>query len=48
MTKASGLAAEKGVLLPNTLDAIDTIMSDKTFGDAGDTCVIEECLEGKN
>ena len=51
MIKASGLAAGKGVLLPNildeTLEAIDTIMLDKAFGDAGDTCIIEECLEGE-
>ena len=33
--------------LPETLNAIDTIMSDKAFGNAGDTCVIEECLVGE-
>ena len=50
VVKASGLAAGKGVLLPNnkeeTLDAVKQIMSDKSFGDAGDTCVIESFLEG--
>jgi len=48
--KASGLAAGKGVLLPITLDetiaAIREIMSDKSFGSAGDTCVIESYMTG--
>lgn len=50
VVKASGLAAGKGVLLPTSqseaLDAVDQIMSDKSFGDAGDTCVVEDFLEG--
>jgi len=50
VVKASGLAAGKGVLLPTTkqetIDAVKEIMSDKTFGDAGDTCVIESFLIG--
>jgi phosphoribosylamine--glycine ligase len=48
--KASGLAKGKGVILPSTLqeahDAIDAIMVKKIFGDAGNTVVIEERLEG--
>jgi hypothetical protein len=50
VVKASGLAAGKGVLLPTTkqetVDAVKEIMSDKTFGDAGDVCVIESFLTG--
>lgn len=50
VVKASGLAAGKGVLLPTTkqetIDAVKEIMSDKTFGDAGDVCVIESFLTG--
>lgn len=48
--KASGLAAGKGVLLPDTInDAKETlrdIMEDRVFGDAGDTVLIEERLAG--
>ncbi len=50
VVKASGLAAGKGVLIPTnkeeTLAAIDTVMSEKAFGSAGDECVIEEYLVG--
>ncbi|KAL3930956.1 MAG: hypothetical protein SGARI_004330, partial [Bacillariaceae sp.] len=50
VVKASGLAAGKGVLLPpskqETIEAVKEIMSDKAFGDAGDTCVIESFLIG--
>ena len=50
VVKASGLAAGKGVLLPTTkqetIDAVKEIMSDKAFGDAGDTCVIESFMTG--
>ena len=50
VVKASGLAAGKGVLLPETLDetiaAIHEIMSDGAFGAAGDTCVIESHMTG--
>ena len=50
VVKASGLAAGKGVLLPTTeqetIDAVHEIMSDKAFGAAGDTCVIESFLTG--
>ncbi|WPH00731.1 bifunctional purine biosynthetic protein ade1 [Acrodontium crateriforme] len=48
--KADGLAAGKGVILPQNLDeakaALKEIMLDKEFGDAGSSVVIEECLEG--
>ena len=50
VVKASGLAAGKGVLLPTTkqetVEAVKEIMSNKTFGDAGDVCVIESFLIG--
>ncbi|PRT53479.1 Bifunctional purine biosynthetic protein ADE1 [Wickerhamiella sorbophila] len=48
--KASGLAAGKGVLMPETKEeayaALEQVMKDKEFGDAGDEVVVEECLEG--
>ncbi|KAK9457193.1 phosphoribosylglycinamide synthetase [Dipodascopsis uninucleata] len=48
--KASGLAAGKGVLIPQTkqeaYDALKEIMEDRAFGSAGDEVVIEELLEG--
>lgn len=48
--KASGLAAGKGVIIPESheeaLVAIKDIMQDKSFGAAGDEVVIEEYLEG--
>lgn len=50
VVKASGLAAGKGVLIPTTkqetIDAVKEVMSDKAFGAAGDTCVIESFLTG--
>ena len=49
--KASGLAAGKGVLLPETkeeaLSGLRSIMVDRVFGDAGNEVVIEEFLEGE-
>lgn len=49
--KASGLAAGKGVLICNNaqeaLEAIETCMVDKKFGDSGDNIVIEEFMEGE-
>jgi phosphoribosylamine--glycine ligase len=49
--KASGLAAGKGVILPDTLAeaqaALHSILLDKVFGDAGDEVVIEERLSGQ-
>ncbi len=49
--KADGLAAGKGVIVAATLqealEAVDSIMCDHTFGDAGSRVVIEECLVGE-
>ena len=49
--KADGLAAGKGVVVAMTLkeahDAVDMILSDNRFGDAGARVVIEEFLEGE-
>jgi phosphoribosylamine--glycine ligase len=49
--KASGLAAGKGVILPQTTaeaeDALRFIMLDHEFGAAGDEVVIEECISGE-
>ncbi|EGW35184.1 uncharacterized protein SPAPADRAFT_58377 [Spathaspora passalidarum NRRL Y-27907] len=48
--KADGIAAGKGVLIPQTkeeaLQGLDEIMVAKNFGSAGDEIVIEEFLEG--
>lgn len=50
VVKADGLAAGKGVLICQTVkeaeDAINSIMKEKQFGDAGSTVVIEEFLNG--
>lgn len=50
VVKADGLAAGKGVLICETLkeaeEAIKSIMDNKQFGDAGNTVVIEEFLQG--
>lgn len=49
--KASGLAAGKGVMLPETLDAgfavLREMMLDGKFGDAGEEVILEERLEGE-
>ncbi|KAI8050648.1 phosphoribosylglycinamide synthetase [Gilbertella persicaria] len=49
--KASGLAAGKGVLMPENkqeaLEGLKSIMVDKEFGSAGSEVVVEECLEGQ-
>ena len=51
VVKASGLAAGKGVFVPESLEdalaAVDTIMVEGAFGDAGREVVIEECLQGE-
>ncbi len=48
--KASGLAAGKGVILPESMqaahDTLHAIMAKKEFGAAGDQVLIEERLEG--
>lgn len=49
--KADGLAAGKGVIIPQTKDearqALKDIMLTREFGDAGNSVVIEEFLEGE-
>lgn len=51
VVKADGLAAGKGVIVAETiqeaLDAIDAIMENNSFGDAGTRIVIEEFMEGE-
>lgn len=51
VVKADGLAAGKGVIVAMTLDealaAVDAIMRDRAFGQAGNQVVIEEFLEGE-
>ena len=50
VVKADGLAAGKGVIVCNrkqeALDAIQTILVKKTFGDAGSRIIIEERIDG--
>ena len=49
--KASGLAAGKGVILPETIEeakaTLRSILVDKAFGDAGDEVIVEERLVGQ-
>jgi len=51
VVKTDGLAAGKGVILCDTIDAahsaVDKMMADKTFGDAGNEIVVEEFLDGE-
>lgn len=51
VVKADGLAAGKGVIVaPNYTEAsaaIDSIMADRQFGEAGNQVVVEECLIGE-
>jgi phosphoribosylamine--glycine ligase len=51
VVKADGLSKGKGVFVCKTndeaLQAIDSIMKDKVFGNAGNQIVIEECLTGE-
>ncbi|WP_058306176.1 phosphoribosylamine--glycine ligase [Gracilibacillus massiliensis] len=51
VVKADGLAAGKGVVVAMTdheaLDAVENMLIDNKFGDAGSRVVIEEYLEGK-
>lgn len=50
VVKADGLAAGKGVVVATTeaeaLAAIDAMMADRVFGEAGAAVVLEECLTG--
>lgn len=49
--KADGLAAGKGVIVATTTEeakeAVDLIMQDRAFGEAGSKVVIEDCLQGE-
>ncbi|MEX1300489.1 MAG: phosphoribosylamine--glycine ligase [Desulfotignum sp.] len=51
VVKADGLAAGKGVIICGTMEeadqAIDDMIMEKQFGDAGSTVVVEECLQGE-
>jgi len=51
VVKADGLAAGKGVIICKNIDegytAVEQIMIDKIFNEAGDQIIIEQCLEGE-
>jgi len=51
VVKADGLAAGKGVVVAQTIDAaknaVTMMMQDKVFGDAGKKIIVEECLTGQ-
>jgi len=51
VVKADGLAQGKGVVVAQTADeakrAIDSMMQERIFGDAGNRVIVEECLEGQ-
>ena len=51
VVKADGLAAGKGVLVCHTVEeamrALDDVMTDRLFGDAGQNVVIEAFMEGE-
>lgn len=51
VVKADGLAAGKGVIVAQSVEeakaAVDLIMTEKAFGEAGNTIVIEDCLTGE-
>ncbi len=51
VVKADGLAAGKGVIVASSVkeakEAVDLIMRDKAFGEAGNRLIVEECLAGE-
>jgi len=51
VVKADGLAAGKGVVVAKTVaeakQAVDAMMREKIFGEAGNKIIVEECLEGQ-
>lgn len=51
VVKADGLAAGKGVIICSTLEeadkAINAMINDNAFGEAGAIVVVEECLKGE-
>ncbi len=51
VVKTDGLAAGKGVVVATSVEealaAVDAMMGDKLFGDAGDELVVEEFLSGE-
>ncbi len=51
VVKADGLAAGKGVIIcrerEEAIDAVDRAMKERVFGDAGDSVIVEEFLEGQ-
>ena len=51
VVKADGLAAGKGVVVAQTKDeavqAVNSMLKEKKFGEAGHSIVIEECLQGE-
>jgi phosphoribosylamine--glycine ligase len=51
VVKADGLAAGKGVVVAQTekeaCDAVDAMMMNKVFGEAGGRIVVEECMVGE-
>ena len=51
VVKANGLAAGKGVIICPTMQeaeaALQQVMVERAFGEAGDECLIEDCLQGE-
>src|SRR5438045_9160138 len=51
VVKASGLAAGKGVVVAHSVEeaerAIEMILGDRVFGDAGSEVLVEEFMEGE-
>src|SRR3546814_11070793 len=51
VVKADGLAAGKGVVVAETVEdalaAVDAMMADRAFGDAGVEVVVEEFMDGE-